>query len=71
MGPIKMEDLLVSEILETWPETVRVFNRFKMACPGCVMAPFSTIQEACEAYGLDLGTVVAALRRCAGLSEMA
>lgn len=69
MGSMKLEDWLVSEILATWPETVRVFNRFRLACPGCAMAPFMTVKEACESYGLECETFVAALRRGAGLGE--
>lgn len=61
MTPLK--DTMVGDILARWPDTATVFNRFKMACPGCVMSPFMTLAEACSAYDLPLPDVLSALER--------
>lgn len=48
----QLDGLAVAEVMERWPVTVGVFNRRRMACPGCVMAPFMTVTEAAASYGL-------------------
>lgn len=49
----KLESMIVAEVMNCWPQTVPVFVRHRMACPGCVMAPFMTVAEASKEYGLD------------------
>ncbi len=46
-------DQSVSEIMTTWPQTVRVFLRHGMHCVGCKVGPFHTIEDACLEYHLD------------------
>lgn len=53
--------MTVAEILEAWPETVKVFQRFKTACVGCAMAPFDTVEDVARIYTLDLAELMAAL----------
>ncbi|MBI1365475.1 MAG: DUF1858 domain-containing protein [Alphaproteobacteria bacterium] len=57
--------MCVAEVMKQWPETVPVFIRRRMACPGCIFAPFMTVREAAKEYGLgadefasDLGAVI-------------
>ena len=38
-------DMVVSEVLEKWPQTATVFNEFKTACVGCAMSPFDTLAD--------------------------
>ncbi|MEN0654189.1 MULTISPECIES: DUF1858 domain-containing protein [Hyphobacterium] len=42
----------VSDLMQGWPETVPVFVKHHMACPGCVMAPFMTVREVAAEYGI-------------------
>jgi hybrid cluster-associated redox disulfide protein len=53
---------LVGVLLEEHPETLSVFLRNRMHCPGCVMARFMTVAEAAANYRLDAGELVADLR---------
>ncbi len=53
--------LPVGAVMDHWPVTVPVFVRRRMACPGCVMAPFMTVAETAEAYGIDCDALVAEL----------
>ena len=46
--------LSVAEVLSRWPQTIRVFMRYRMACVGCAMASFETLAEVAEIYDLDL-----------------
>lgn len=45
--------MTISEILEQWPETIPVFLDHKMACVGCAMADFMTLEDALDIYKLS------------------
>lgn len=55
-------DMVVSEVLEKWPETAKVFNDFKTACVGCAMSPFDTLADVAAIYEFDLEHFMSALR---------
>ncbi len=57
------DNMTVAEVLELWPETVAVFQEFKTACVGCVMAPFDTMADVARIYELELPELMAALHR--------
>jgi hybrid cluster-associated redox disulfide protein len=62
-GSMPTSDMTVAEILEEWPETVSVFQDFKTACVGCVMAPFDTMVDVARIYELELSEIMGALHR--------
>jgi hybrid cluster-associated redox disulfide protein len=51
----------VAAVMDARPETVAVFVRRRMHCPGCVMSRFMTLAEAAESYGLDASALLAEL----------
>ncbi|MET4702513.1 hybrid cluster-associated redox disulfide protein [Constrictibacter sp. MBR-5] len=53
MSSARLDGMMVAEVMERWPVSIGVFNRRRMACPGCVMAPFMTVAEAAISYGLS------------------
>jgi hybrid cluster-associated redox disulfide protein len=53
--------MAVADVLDRWPETVTVFQQFKTACVGCVMAPFDTLHDVARIYGLDQEAFMSAL----------
>lgn len=53
--------LTVDDVMARWPDTVPVFHRRRMACPGCVMAPFMTVAEAARSYGQPVDELAADL----------
>lgn len=57
------QEMTVAEVLETWPETVEVFQALKTACVGCVMAPFDTLADVARIYEMELDTVIEALHQ--------
>lgn len=61
----------MAEVLETWPQTIRVFLDHKMSCVGCAMATFDTIGEAVANYGGTLDLFLAELSRASAASEKA
>lgn len=46
-------ELSLSEVMNTWPQTVQVFLRHGMHCVGCRVAPFYTVRDACAEYNLN------------------
>ena len=62
-------DMTVAEVLEYWPETVSVFQGFKTACVGCVMAPFDTMSDVARIYQLELSEIIEALHRAVKMAD--
>ena len=58
-GHICLQDM-VSAVFAR-PGVMTVFVRYRMACPGCAMAPFMTLAEAAASYGLDPDRLLADL----------
>jgi hybrid cluster-associated redox disulfide protein len=46
-------DLPLQLVFRCWPEVAAVFHAQGMACFGCPIAPFHSVRDACEEYGLD------------------
>lgn len=65
--PMITPDLFVKEILDQWPETIKLFLKYRMACVGCSMSAFDTLAEALEIYNLPENTVLISLNREARL----
>ncbi|AWM03278.1 DUF1858 domain-containing protein [Bradyrhizobium amphicarpaeae] len=57
-------DDLVDNIMRTAPHTIRVFLAFRMACVGCPIATFHTVDDACREHGIDREKFLAALCDC-------
>lgn len=45
--------MLISEILERWPQTIPVFVRHRMNCVGCEMSIFEALEDAARIYHLS------------------
>jgi hybrid cluster-associated redox disulfide protein len=59
------QDMIVQRVLDLWPRTVHVFVDRRMACVGCSMAAFETIEEVARNYDQDPDVLLLALRECA------
>ena len=51
-------DMTMADLMRDRPAVVPVLLRRGLACPGCAMAPFMTVREAAEAYGLELDALL-------------
>jgi hybrid cluster-associated redox disulfide protein len=56
------ETHFVDDVMRRWPGTIRVFVQFKMSCPGCPIAGFHTVDDACREHGVDRDEFLEALR---------
>jgi len=59
-------DLPLADLFHAWPEAAPVFLEKRMLCPGCPIAPFHTVIDACAEYRLDEQDFRKELRRAAG-----
>ncbi len=56
-------DLPLSVLFAEWPAVATVFLDRRMLCPGCPIAPFHTVVDACLEYRLDESEFRGELRR--------
>ncbi len=42
--------MTVAEVMSRWPHVLALFNRYRLACGGCVMAEFCRIADVPESY---------------------
>lgn len=62
-------DAILRTVMERYPETIAVFVRRRMHCPGCPMAPFMTLAEAAANYALETEVLVGELRAAAAEAQ--
>lgn len=53
----------VDQVMRTWPDTIRTFLDYRMNCPGCPIACFHTVADACREHHVDAASFLADLRR--------
>ena len=53
----------VSEVLQKYPGTSRVFLEKKTLCLGCYMARFCSLKEVAQVYGLEAEKLVQEIQR--------
>ena len=59
------QSFTVSEILQKYPETSRVFIEEKTACIGCYMARFCNLKDVARVYGLETETFIREMQQVA------
>ena len=64
-----LPDQTVGEIMRRWPGTVAVFLRHRMACVGCAMNRFDTLDDASREYAVPLDRLLGELEAAAGSGD--
>jgi hybrid cluster-associated redox disulfide protein len=59
-------DLIISQVFDRWPATTRVFIKHRMACVGCPMSGFMTLEDAIQIYRLPPAQFLDELRQAIG-----
>jgi hybrid cluster-associated redox disulfide protein len=54
---------ITSDLIQKHPETVSVFVRNRMACPGCPLSSFDSLEAVMKSYGLDPRKFLGQLRK--------
>ena len=59
----QLANMTVAEVMGRWPQVLPLFNRYRLACGGCVMAEFCRISDVPESYEhVAMPTFLAELR---------
>jgi len=45
---------LIDDVIKIYPETVSIFIRYRLHCPGCLLSPFHTVADSVREYHRDL-----------------
>lgn len=62
MGKLFRPDDSIDAVMRQMPAAVGVLLEHRLACVGCAIAPFHTIEDICAEYGLDAATLISRLR---------
>src|SRR5262245_61608490 len=49
-------DTTVDHVMSTWPATIPIFLQARMACVGCPVRRFHSIEEACWEHGITINS---------------
>lgn len=63
------KEMSITEVVQKYPETVRVFLSHGLMCVGCAAARFENIEQGAMAHGIDVDALVRDLN--AAVSEKA
>jgi len=55
-------EMTVETVLNEWPASIDAFLALRLACVGCPMARFCTLDDAARAYRMAAGTLIGAVR---------
>lgn len=60
------KEMGIMEIVQTYPETVEVFQKFGMGCIGCAAAHFENLEAGAKVHGIDIDSMVKAMNEAVG-----
>ena len=52
------KDMSIGTIVQSHPQTVRVFLNHGLMCVGCAAARFETLEQGATAHGIDVDALV-------------
>ena len=55
------KDTIIADILKIAPDSVPLFRSIGMNCLGCAMASGETLEQACQAHGVDVNDLLSKL----------
>ena len=62
-------DMLILEILQQYPQTKTIFDRYSMPCDRCMGALRGSLAEGARMHGVPLETLLQELRDCAARED--
>ena len=51
----------IEEVVNKYPETIAVFERYGLGCVGCQAALFENIQEGADIHGIEVDALINSL----------
>ena len=55
------KDMGIMDVVEGYPQTIKVFQEFGMGCLGCAAAHYESIEQGAMAHGMNLDQLMTAL----------
>ncbi len=52
------KEMTIQEVVESNPETIRVFLEHGLHCIGCAVARFENIEQGAMAHGIDVDALI-------------
>lgn len=52
------KDMGLLEIVQQYPETIEVFQRYGLGCLGCAAARFENLEAGAKVHGIDINKMV-------------
>ena len=52
------KDMAIGEIIQKYPQTVKVFLSHGLMCVGCAAARFENLEQGASAHGVDVDSLV-------------
>jgi hybrid cluster-associated redox disulfide protein len=60
------KEMAIGEIVQTYPQTVRVFLSHGLMCIGCAAARFENLEQGAMAHGIDVDELLKDLNAAVG-----
>ena len=54
----------IEEVVQRYPETIAVFDRYGVACLGCCAAEVDSVERGAKIHGIDVDELVRDLNAC-------
>ncbi len=60
------KEMTIQEVVQSNPETIRVFMEHGLHCVGCSIARYENIEQGALAHGIDVEKLIEDLNKVAG-----
>lgn len=47
------KDMLIGDVIAVYPQTLKIFESYKVHCPSCFFSQFETIEEGAQLHGFN------------------
>jgi len=60
------KDMSIGEVIDKFPETFEVFQKYNISCMGCPFAMMETLEQGAKAHGIDVKKIIKDLNDAIG-----
>jgi hybrid cluster-associated redox disulfide protein len=57
------KQMAIEEVVQKYPETRVIFERYGLGCVGCQAALFENIEQGAKVHGIDVNSLIADLNK--------
>ena len=52
------EEMTIQDVINKYPETIKVFSKYNVGCIGCLAASFEKVKDIATVHGIDIKALV-------------